>query len=203
MNGTYQKNGVLCGHFSRKRQLDLEDIGRDQAEAYFTWLGAQILPNDKVAGTIDYEKADFKVILPNQEVLLVEAATKASDIWHYVFEGVDIECRKLKYIKQLGPQKLVVAMTKQDGSELLLIPGMTLHKATECGMEYKGQGKIKSSNNFKMPEHGCHKVRKFCRGPGGGTEEDFYRIPFKYVTHIGIECSGKKYKILQKKVSLE
>jgi hypothetical protein len=37
-----------------------------------------------------------------------------------------------------------------------------------------------------MPEHGCHRVRKNC-GSGyhqTGAPEDFYRVPYDYISHF-------------------
>lgn len=65
-----------------------------------------------------------------------------------------------------------------------------------CGNEYHGhQGKfksVKSSVGFKMPEHGCYRVRKWCQRGSGSVEDDFYRIAKKYVFHY-IKDEKQKY----------
>lgn len=201
-SSVYTRNGQLHSHFDRQRKDELEAIGRDAGRELFEWYGGTVEDNDvKEDGTLDWQRADLKVTFNDGRNLLVETATKSDNIWHYTKQGVDVETRKLKYIRQMGAEKLVVSMTRQNGSEILLIPGVCLKAAADdCGDEYLGHGSIANSPNFQMPSHGCHRVRKNCKKKGGGWEvNDFYRIPYKFVTHIEVLTPGKNYRILKKK----
>ena len=186
---TYKRGNSIYGHFSPQRQKEMEAIGRDNAKLYFEQLGAVVSANDvDENGKLDYNKPDLKAIT-KKSCIFIEAATKGDDIWKYIYQGVDVEKRKLKY------GDMLLFMSKKDGTEAVIIPGKCLRLAQDsCGEEYFGQG-VTTSENFVMPEHRCHRVRKRCRQPNGNyAVEDFYRIPYEYVLHLKKENGRYKVK---------
>ena len=77
-------------------------------------------------------------------------------------------------------------MGKEDLQEFLLIPMKYAAMAMEsCGEEYMGHRSVQTSQKFVMPDHGCHRVRKFCCSGAnkGSAIEDFVRIPYQNILH--------------------
>ena len=193
--------GRLHSHFDPERK-QLEDIGRNAAIRLFrNYYKCSVIDNDVLNGDRQYTKPDLLAIFPNKNKLQVEAAGKNYDVWHHIKSGVDVECRKLKYTRHGW---MIVCMAKSffdepdfPPNELLLIPGTCLVAASEsCGDTFAGMGKIVAHPDFKMPEHGCHRVRKNCKTKTGWEVNDFFRIPYKYVTHI--RCDDGVYSTTQR-----
>lgn len=196
----YLRNGRRRSNYDPAR-AEKEGPGRDEAIAFYRYLGATVTDNDKDKdGNVDFSKGDLLATFPNGNVVVVEAAAKGSDLWKWITDGVDVEERKLKYVHQLGAEKTFLFMASSDSKQALLIPYTCLCAAEEdCGEEFAGHRLIRSSANFVMPEHGCHRIVKNCKTEDGGWEKnDFYRIPYQYVTHILIKESGRKYDFIQK-----
>lgn len=190
---TYIKNGHIHGYFNSQRNCKFEHIGRNALIQFWSDKGGSVKVNDKDEnGELIKNCADLLVEYKSQTILM-EAATKRSDLFKYIESGVDVETRKLKYYRE--GQKGFVGMCDYFldesgnaicGNEMLLIPmECLLYAQKDCGDYYKGQGSVKSSSQFIMPDHGCHRVRKQCRNgyKQTGSVEDFYRIPLGYVAH--------------------
>ena len=61
------------------------------------------------------------------------------------------------------------------------------------------KAEILSSEKFVEPDHGCIRVRKQCKKGLGqsNTIEDFYRIPYKYISHYKV-TDNDIYKKIKK-----
>ena len=200
---TYVKQGHIHGSFNRSRFNKYDGIGRSNAQAF--WEGKQwtIGDYDKEEGSeeVQFDHTD-QVATNGKSEVYVEAAVKQSDLFKYIKggnpdSGVDVETRKLKYIKD--GKKAVVCMSDETGDQMLVIPMECLAVAQQaCGSNFKGQGGVLTSADFKMPEHGCHRVRKRCRRgyEQSGEAEDFYRIPYEYVARYR-KINGK-YEMIHK-----
>lgn len=185
---TYTKNGHIHGSFNGNRHDKFDGIGRSNAKSFWEEKGWSIGDYDKEPGSvkIKFDHTDQRAT-KGQSVVFVEAAVKSSYLFKFIRggnpnNGVDVETRKLKYIKD--GDKAVVCMSDEKGGDMLIIPMECLKLAQEsCGTEFKGHGDIRTSSDFQMPEHGCHRVRKRCRRgfEQTGEPEDFYRIPYEYV----------------------
>ena len=189
MTTTYVKNGHIHGRFNSVRFGRYDQLGRDLAIAFWNQKGWQAETHDR--GENDellWQNTDLRMNR-NDRFINIEAAVKRDSLWKYVHCGVDIETRKLKYIKE--GERAFVAMSDymeansvvSGGANMLLVPMECLMAAQrDCGKDYLGQGDVLSSQKFNMPEHGCHRVRKRCRRGYGqtGEAEDFYRIPYEY-----------------------
>lgn len=203
---TYIKNGHIHGNFNKLRNDNFEKIGRIVAIKFLEQKNYKVESFDKdEKENIIWNNTDLIAIKENEKIH-VEAATKRSDLFRFVSEGVDIETRKLKYIRDdvksyiLMCDYIELDNKKFDcGNELLIIPMICLKIAQEsCGEEFYGHG-VPSSEKFVEPQHGCIRVRKQCRKGFGqnNTIEDFYRIPYKYITHYMKE-ENDKYKKIRK-----
>jgi hypothetical protein len=194
---TYNKKGHIHGKFDQTRWNTYDGIGRNNAKEFWEQKGWDIGDYDKSEdGDLRYDHTDLRATKGKSE-LYVEAAVKRSDLWKYAKEGVDIETRKLKYVKE--GNKAVVNMSDESGDQMMVIPMECLKAAQDsCGDEFKGQGGVLTSDGFEMPDHGCHRVRKRCRKGVGqtGEPEDFYRIPYEYVAHY--RKIGGKYEMIHK-----
>ena len=191
---TYQKAGQIHGVFDLDRYNKFEKVGRSSAILFWEQRSFKATENDiKDNGTVDTTCTDLKVWMKDKSIL-VEAATKRYDLFRYINMGVDIETRKLKYFRK--DERAFVAMcdylldqsgNAYAGNEMLIIPMECLFVAQrDCLSEYFGHRPVSSSLNFIMPEHGCHRVRKNC-GSGyhqTGAPEDFYRVPYDYISHF-------------------
>lgn len=203
---TYNKNGHIHGTFDRARHTKFEHIGRNASVVFWEQKGWNVIQND-----IDDEGDVIKnctdlIIEKNGKKILMEAATKRGDLFRYIKDGVDVETRKLKY-KREGVQAFVamcdymmVDGVAVEGNEMLIIPMECLEVAQrDCGENYRGQGRVPSSVEFVMPEHGCHRVRKRCVNGFNqvGRAEDFYRIPYDYIAHYRKNEDGN-YNLISK-----
>lgn len=199
MGTTYLKDGHLHGRFNPTRFGRYDQLGRDLAIVFWGQKGWAAETHDR--GSNDellWQNTDLRMT-QNGRFLNIEAAVKRADLWRFVHAGVDVETRKLKYIKD-GERAFVAMSDYSDlngvvsgGINILLIPMECLVAAQrDCGSNYLGQGDVLSARGFEMPEHGCHRVRKRCkRGLGQtGEAEDFYRIPYEYVAHYRKDAQG-------------
>lgn len=185
---TYTRSGHIHGHYNAGRGGKYDGKGRQHAREFLGQLGYSVEDYDKDAtGKTIYTNPDLKATKQQEDgtekVVLVEAAVKRASLWKYVKDGVDVESRKLKYI---SGQTTYIAMSDDDGENMLLIPMEWLQQAQQsCGDEFYGQ-KTPGSENFQMPEHGCHRVRKLIsQGYNqSGSVEDFYRIPYNKCKHF-------------------
>jgi len=177
------KNGHIHGSFSQTRFKKYDGIGRANTSKFWESKGWEIKDYDKDNDDkVQFDRTD-QIAFKGQQTVYVESAIKSSKLWKWIKDGVDVETRKLKYVK-LG-NKAYVSMSTEDGDQFLIIPMKCLKMAQDdCGNDFYGH-RIPSSSGFKMPEHGCHRVRKHCRQgfDQSGEPEDFYRIPYKYVAH--------------------
>lgn len=182
---TYSKNGAISGRFDKTRHDEYDTLGKKNAKCFFESKGYKLIPNDKdEKGDTIYDRTDLLAIVESDQSVKIpiECSVKRTDLWRYIFEGVDIEFRKEKY-GEYGYN----CMSNDDGSEILLIPLLCVKMAVKsCGDNYKGGRGVNDSSGFLMPEHGCHRVRKPCyKGKGQtGSVEDFTRTPYKYIYHF-------------------
>lgn len=213
---TYHKNGHIHGRFNKSRFTKFDQLGKDNTNHFLSSLGWVVETNDisEASGDVIYNNTDQKAIRfirGESLTILIESAVKRYDLWKYIGEstwdhlhfdnGVDVETRKLKYIRS-GIDSFVIMTEYEEterelksGNHVLMIPMACLLVAQEdCKDEYKGSRSIADSKNFLMPVHGCHRVRKCCRRGFGqnGEAEDFYRIPYEYIARF--ERIGDKYK---------
>lgn len=183
----YKKGDYLHARFIRDDFETYDKRGRLYAAEFFEWFGWQIEDFDRCEdGKVDFNKPDLRCFRDNREDILVEVGVKDDKLWKFTFEEIDVEARKLKYAQNFVDAFLFLA--KGDGQEHYLLPMWLMNLAQEsCGSEYCGHsGKFKSvknSPNFQMPSHGCYRVRKWCQRGSSSIEDDFYRIPKKYVFH--------------------
>jgi hypothetical protein len=206
---TYIKNNQIHGRFNSERNSKFEHIGRNSNIEFWESKKGIVKINDvNEKGELVTNCSDL-IVEFKSKMLLIEAATKRADLFKYIEEGVDVETRKLKYCRK--DQKGFVGMcdyyldennVAHSGNEMLLIPMECLQYAqNSCGNNFKGQGSVKSSIGFTMPEHGCHRVRKQCRNGfrQTGSVEDFYRIPLGYVAHYRKNEKGN-YNLIRKPI---
>lgn len=183
--GTYQRGGEKHSHFNRARYLDFDGKGKANAAEFLEAANWIVEENDKDdKGRTIYTNTDLFAYKTTGEVLFPEAEIKRDRHWSYIYKGVDIPSRKLKYYRPGVPA--AVYMSNESNSSMLEIKFELLHAANrDCGEEWLGDFGSKSSANFEMPEHECHKIMKPCRDKyNGNTEEHFVRIPYKYVKHF-------------------
>jgi hypothetical protein len=194
---TYEKNGSISSHFNKERFETYDSLGRKNATKFFEAKGFTLKTNDKTEeNKVLYDRTDLLAIKNKDPNISfhIECSVKSTRLWKYVFDGVDVELRKEKYGKE-GYN----CMSNDDGSEILIIPLMYISLAiNSCGKEFAGGTNVKNSPGFIMPEHGCHKVRKYCRRGVGqsGELEDFARVPYKYIYHF--KKYSKGYKLYHK-----
>jgi len=194
MSTTYTKNGHIHGHFNPGRHEKYDKKGRDYLTDFFKNKLWDVSDYDRDEDGFKYDRPDL-VATKEGKKIFAEAAIKSSGLWKYIKpgnpnNGVDVETRKLKYFK-VGDRSFV-GMSNDEGEQLLLIPMECLAAAQkDCGDQFKGH-MVPSSENFVMPDHGCHRVRKKCRNGYNqtGEPEDFYRIPYEYTHHYRKE-NGK------------
>lgn len=184
---TYCKNGIISGKFNRARNNKFDEKGKGFATLYFQSQKAIVEANDlDDFGNRLFQQPDLKVYFEDKDLtVFIEAEIKSDKHWRFVYDGIDIPARKYKYAK-ITSGKGFYFMGKEDLQEFLLIPMKFVAQAIEsCGEEYFGYASVPSSANFKMPEHGCHRVRKYCSsGEGRGSAiEDFVRIPYQHALH--------------------
>lgn len=184
---TYFRNGIISGKFNRERNDIFDEKGKRFATLYFSSQGAKVECNDlDELGRRLFQQPDLRVYFSDRDMtVFVEAEIKSDKHWHYIYEGIDVPARKYKYAK-ITSGKGFYFMGKEDLSEFLLIPMKYASMAMEsCGEEYMGHRSVPASANFVMPEHGCHRVRKFCCSGinKGSAIEDFVRIPYENVLH--------------------
>jgi len=196
--GTYIKKGIKSSHFNKERHEIYDSLGRKNAKKFFKTKGFTLKTNDKdIEGNLIYYKTDLIAVKDTDSnvVFPLECSIKRTDLWHYIFSGVDVELRKEKY-----GENGYNCMSNNEATEVLIIPLKYVSLAIKsCGIEYAGGGRgVKDSPNFIMPKHGCHRVRKKCiKGVAQtGEEEDFARIPYKYIYHF--KKSGKGYILYHK-----
>lgn len=190
---TYQKNGMILGKFNLHRNSLNDSLGKKFAIEFFAQNGGKAISNDRdESGILDYEKTDLLIDFEiTKQKIFVEVELKGDKIWRYIYQGIDIPARKFKYARNTENKGLIF-MGKKDCTECLIIPLKYLSMAqTDCGEEYLGSGRIPTSQNFVMPNHGCHRVRKICNQDErtGSNVEDFLRIPYEYATHF-IKVNG-------------
>ena len=185
---TYTKNGHLHGKINHERLAYFDIIGRDAARNFFTQKGWTASTNDRDdQGNLVFSRTDLKVLRNNTE-LHIEAATKRSNIFKFIYQGVDIETRKLKYFTE--NQNAFISMCDyygekpnfHCGNELLLIHCKYLFLADKNLSE-------------------CKRIEKNCKNGLNqtGDLESFYRIPYKFLWHFNKDHSGL-YKLKNKPV---
>ena len=187
---TYNRKGHIHGRFDKGRFDEFDGVGKANTREFFEARGWVVDVHDKnESDDTIFDHTDLKAT-KGKKTLYIEAAVKRADLWKHIkpgspHTGIDVETRKLKYIK--GGEVAYVDMSNgKQNDERLMIPMDCLKAAQEsCGDKYKGQGDILSSEGFEMPEHGCHRVRKRCRKGlnQSGEPEDFYRITYEYAAH--------------------
>lgn len=180
---------MIHGKFNSKRNAKYDELGKKLASRFFSSQGGNVFENDLDAnGNRLYENPDIKVEFPNlNKTIFIEVEVKSDKNWSYIFNGLDIPARKIKYSTNTNCQGFFF-MARENCQEFVLIPMKHMQNAkNDCGDEYIGQsskwGAVRSSENFIMPIHECHRVRKHCFSEGNLTLEDFIRIPFKYCMH--------------------
>ena len=201
---TYFKDGHLHSYFNKTRNDRFEEIGRIAAIKFLEQKKYKVNTFDRdEKENIIWKNTDL-IATKDNETLHIEASAKRWDLFRYVKEGVDVETRKLKYLQDdIKSYILMCSYIQADnnkfscGDELLVIPMICLKMAQEsCGEEFYGHG-VLSSEKFVEPEHGCIRVRKKCKKGLGqsNTIEDFYRIPYKYISHYKVTDNDKYEKI--------
>lgn len=189
---TYSKNGMIHGRFNPIRNGKYDDLGKKFATLFFEAQGGIVSENDLDAkGNRLFENPDIKVEFPHlNKTMFVEVEIKSNKNWSYIFSGIDIPARKLKYSIATKSQGFFF-MGKEDCQELMLISMKHMQNAADdCGDAFLGQsskwGQINTSESFVIPKHECYRVRKHCFSEGSVTVEDFFRIPYKYSLHYSL-----------------
>lgn len=192
--GTYEVNGILSAHFNAERDKENDLLGRSFVRKFFEKDSNYLLfDNDKVDGVRDYSKSDMRLEI-GKSIFYLEVAIKTNKHWGFVSQGVDVECRKLKYFMDSKISSSISMFSDLNNQQLIIDSKYLLAAQKDCGQEYYGQWgrqySVRSSPNFQMPVHGCHRVRKYCEYKGKWTKEDFYRIPYKYLPRLEkkIDC---------------
>jgi hypothetical protein len=200
---TYTRKGHIHGRFDQGRFDEFDGVGRANSREFWEANGWEVAVNDRDEnGKTVYSNTDLRAT-KGKKTVYVESAVKSPDLWKWIKGGspdfgVDVETRKLKYTAN-GEAYVDMTNGKQN-DERLVIPMDCLKAAQKsCGEEFKGHGRHTSSPGFVMPEHGCHRVRKYCRKGLNqtGEAEDFYRIPVEYVARYKKDSSGE-WKCVQK-----
>lgn len=204
MSTTYTKNGHIHGHYNPVRGGMFDQLGKDLACSFWEQHGWTSHTHDRNENNeLLWQNTDLRMTI-NGTFLNIEAAVKRDNLWKFIRSGVDVETRKLKYVKEGERAFVAMADYRMDygkavgGDNMLLIPMECLVAAQrDCGDQYQGMGDIRPSSGFQMPEHGCVRVRKRCRSGYGqtGEAEDFYRVPYEYVAHYRRDASGRYVKI--------
>lgn len=182
-SGTYKRGVSSHSNFSPSRFKDFDGMGKQNATEFLELDGWTVEENDKDGnGKTIFTNTDL-VARRLEEILFFEAEVKRDQHWKYIFEGVDIPDRKAKYFKPGIPAALM--MCNKSNTNMLRVPGELIYLACQdCPDMWFGDFGAKSSPNFIMPDHGCHRVMKYCRDEyNGRTLETFVRIPYKYVQH--------------------
>jgi len=184
MSLTYEKNGKKHSHYAGRSAV----AGESMVGVFFEGYKVErndMGPND----TIDYSKTDCVVTSLSGAKLFVEAEAKADSLWRYIYEGTDIPARKEKLLTEVEDlSNYWHFMVKMKAKNEVLLTNFAFLKAASESQGYMGTRNIQSSKNWKMPSHGCHMVRKRCRTQGEDFEEnDFIRIPYKYINHWKLE----------------
>lgn len=182
--GTYQSGANTHSHFNSARHKAFDGMGKQNAVEFLEGDGWNVEKNDEDAkGRVLFTNTDLVATKPTGEFFFFEAEVKRDKYWSYIYQGVDIPTRKAKYHRE-GVDAAIM-MSNESNTAMLEIPLKLIALACDdCGDEYKGDFGAKSSADFVMPSHGCHRVMKPCRDRfNGGTVETFARIPYKYIKH--------------------
>lgn len=183
----YKKGDYFHSRFNKNDFNTYDQVGRQYAASFFNHFGWHVENFDlNQDGKVDYNRPDLRCFRDGSSEILIEVGVKEDKLWKFTSEEIDVEARKLKYVKNFND--VFLFLVKGNGEEHYLLPMWLLDLAQEsCGPEYCGHsGKFKSvktSAGFQMPEHKCYRVRKWCQRSSGSIEDDFYRIPKKYVFH--------------------
>ncbi|MHA1949691.1 MAG: hypothetical protein ACW99G_07235 [Candidatus Thorarchaeota archaeon] len=176
MSNTYEKDGHQHSRFANRDGSSGESITQNLWE----YLGYEVKRNDIQDGVMDYEAADF-VGTREDHTLYIEAEGKADSLWHHIENGLDIPLRKGKYFKNVGAKNFIHTMVqKESQQEIVLTLGIFLEAASKC-KGYYAHGKVPTDPTFIMPHHGCCIVRKNCKTSNGWEQNDFFRIPYRYL----------------------
>lgn len=196
---SYKKGHHLHANFSKADHEAYDSLGRSFADDFFSSFGWKVKNFDlSEENKVDYNRPDLMCTRKNSKDILVEVGVKDQKLWKFTSEGIDVEARKLKYVKNFKDVFLFLA--RSDGQEHFIIPMWLLELAQDsCGVEYFGHPgrfrSVKTSENFSMPSHGCCRVRKWCQRGSSWIEDDFYRIPKKYAFHY-VKKEERKYSLV-------
>lgn len=193
MNTYRGEDGQLHDKYRAGRGQKFDGPGKLAARLFWEQRGWVVSDFDIGSDGVHQWKRTDLLMTKADKVMYIEAEIKAHEIWHHVYQGVDVTSRKKKYCEYISSGCSAWVMMFQGagrcdehgkavvGNNLLFIPMECLQAAEEdCGTEYKGHGKVLTTAGFVMPEHECHRVRKWCYNEGEWTKNDFYRIPLQY-----------------------
>ena len=98
---TYTKNGHIHGYFNSERHSKFEHIGRCAVTKFWQSKGWTVCVNDlDQDGEVVKNRADLVIEL-NKKQILMEAATKRSDLFKYIESGVDVLCKINIFLQHL------------------------------------------------------------------------------------------------------
>ncbi len=190
--GTYEKDGNLLSRFNQKEYDLCDESARSITQKFFETRGCTVCENDgKFAGNVDYSASDLKIV-KNSQIWYVETEIKKGQTnWDYVKEGVHFPIRKSKQVEK--HTKIIFAMISDYYPEILLVQGNFFRLAIEHNKKYGYAGfkSMSDSDNFIMPDHRCHVVRKGARGRGIG---DFIEIPYRYISVYNVNTGELIHK---------
>lgn len=98
---SYKKGDHLHARFDRNDFDTYDKLGRKYVTDFFSSFGWQVQDFDRGEdGKVDFNRPDLRIFRDDKEDILIEAGVKEDKLWKFTSEEIDVEARKLKYVKQ-------------------------------------------------------------------------------------------------------
>ncbi len=180
-----------------------DNMGRTVARQFCEYKGFNVEDFDKTSNGVDYQRPDL-IIRKTGKMILVEAEVKRANGWGCVTRGLSIPLRKNKYVNNAWDNdfRLIHIMARSDGKRLIVTQDRFLKACLDsvgCFGQINKHGPAETDPDYVKPRHKCHMIRKLVQRKGKITSDDFFEIPYAYVTEYEVVVPGKEYRVIHKK----
>jgi hypothetical protein len=177
------KNGRRCTSFSKERSDKYDQFGRDVSKEFLEQLNYSV----EMLGSRSRDPQPDIQATKGKKTVYVDAEVKQVKNWKYIKEGLDIPCRKEKFITNFPP--FAHLMVCSDGEELIWTKPSVLQETLLC-VGYKDAVNFNEKSdhfteNFCKSPNGIYIVYKSCFCPMSKRSDDnhFIRIPYTLLKH--------------------